>query len=601
MGGPTLDQPAPSLLAAITPVTTTSSTTRPTPSECACDDHGRQEVQLTDQTNFLPIKRLIICCCALGLCILVGELDAFFTATSLSTISAAFEAGSIISWVPTAYALSSTCATTLYGRFSDIFGRKTMLSVALTLLMVGNLSAGFSKSILQVIISRGVAGAGGGVLLTLSQIILSDVVSLRDRGKYQTIMASINLLGVAVGPVIGGMIVQKAGWQWTFWVIVPLALCVLITANLALPLKPVQGSTKEKLLSIDLLGSGLTLVGCTLILLPLIWGGVTFAWSSPIVLGTLSGGFVASVLFVLWEWKGAKLPIVPDVNQSIFSDIQLFAVYTLLLFALALGYNPIHSGILLIAVLIPQLVANQASGQIMSRTGRYRIIILIGYATLSIACGLISTFTPHTHRGFLVFFMLLSGAGSGQTFQTITVAAQATVPRKDMAVVTAFRNFLRLLGGTLGLAIASAIINNTLRGSMQDNAISDEIIYRIVDKPTLLYHPPPTLGLSRELANTILYDGYIKGFARVFILNAGLAAIAFMTSVVLIKETSLTREDDQRRKEEATGAGDEEKIGHTQFREGCNTAVLPNHDSSLGGPSDPPEKLANDRPRRTVR
>ncbi|KAJ3576774.1 hypothetical protein NP233_g224 [Leucocoprinus birnbaumii] len=522
------------------------------------------KVQLSDQTNLLPTKKLIVCFLGLSLCSLISQLDQFVTATSLSSISADFDAGAISSWVPTAYLLTSTCVTPLYGRFSDIFGRKTMLLVALAVLVSGNISAGFADSIMEVIISRGVSGAGGGAIVTLAQIVMSDIVSLRERGKYQAISASVNLLGVGIGPVVGGAIAQNAGWRlilvkWCFWFICPIAFCAAAVVIFVLPLKPVQGNVKEKLLVIDFLGSTLTLVACTLILLPLIWGGVTFPWNSPVLIGTLMGGLATTGLFILWEMKYAKLPIVPMhiFKSSTVCGVYIGSVVTGMItlctmnylpqfFQTALGYSPIRSGVFLIPVLASQLVTNQVS-----------IIILVGYAIWSIACGIFSTVTPKTPVGLLVFYMLLSGLGSGSTLQTATIAAQASVPRKDMATVTAFRGFLRLLGGALGLAIASAMINNSLRSEMQSLNISEATIRSVIDKPALLRSSPSALGFSNDLATAILYNGYIKGFGRMFIFSAGMSAAAFFTSIWLVKETNLDREDDEERKQEAAASAED--------------------------------------------
>ncbi|KAF5362270.1 hypothetical protein D9756_002066 [Leucocoprinus leucothites] len=533
----------------------TKSTNSPKP--------GNEEVKLTDQANFLPTQKVLICFIGLSLCILVTQLDTVVTATSLSTISAAFNAGSIASWVPTAYLLTSTSFSPLYGRLSDIFGRKIILTVALVVLMVGNLAAGFSTTIVQVIVSRGVAGAGGGAIGSLAYIIISDIVTLRQRGKYQAIIATISALGFGLGPLLGGVLAQQAGWQWCFWFNIPITIVAVTAVNLVLPLKPVEGNVRDKLLLVDYVGCGLTLVGSTLILLPLIWGGVTFPWNSPIILGTLIGGLAICVLFVIWEWRGAKLPVLPMYifKYSTVSGIYIVGLlsgmikfsmifYLPQFFQAALGYTPVRAGVLMIAFLTSNSVVNQVAVFIMSRFDRYRMLVLSGFAIWSIACGLTSTINPHSHTGILVLYLLLLGVGSGQTIQTTTLAAQAAVPRRDMAVVTAFRNFTRMLGGTLGLPVGSAIINNTLRTSMHSLLIPERDINLTIDNPALL-HDPASLGLSPDLAKTILYDGYIKGFQRIFILNASLAAISAITTLFLIKDTSLSREEDEQQLKEA--------------------------------------------------
>lgn len=552
---------------------TTTTTTGDTP-HARTQNVERNEVQLTDQTNLLPFRKILTCFMGLSLCIIVSQLDSVTVATALPTISASFNAGSVSSWVPSAYLLTSTSFQPLYGRFSDIFGRKATLTTAMLIFMIGNLAAGFSKTIVQLIVLRGVAGAGGGAILSMAQIIVSDIVSLRDRGKYQGIIGAVVMLGYAVGPLLGGGLAQKASWRWVFWINVPIALCAIVVVNFVLPLKPVHGDIRKKLLVVDYVGSVLTLLACTLIILPLIWGGVTFPWKSAVVLGPLISGFFAWMTFIIWEWKGARLPIVPlrifkhstvcgvYITMFINGLIQFSAMYYLpQFFQVTLNYSPIHAGTFLIPVLAGQMVVSWVAGMIVSKTGRYRAIVHSGFAIWSIACGLISTITPHTHQGVMVVFMLLSGLGSGQTLQTTTVAAQASVPRKDMSVVTAFRNFVRMLGGTFALAIGATLINNTLRSSMEVLSLPEDVIRRVIDDPSLLSNPP-SVGLSIEQATSILERGYTQGFRRVFILNASLSAVATVTSILMIKHKNLTRDDEDKLKQEAKVKSTTDKEKH---------------------------------------
>ncbi|PCH35751.1 MFS general substrate transporter [Wolfiporia cocos MD-104 SS10] len=518
------------------------------------------------QTNLLPFKKVVAVFCGLSLCILVSTLDSTIVATALPTISNAFNAGAVVSWVPSAYLLTSTAFQPLYGRFSDIFGRKASLCLAMGVFMLGSVLAGFSRSIVQLIAFRGLAGAGGGAIVSVGQIIISDVVSLRERGKYQGIIGVVVAFGFAIGPLIGGVLSEKVGWRWCFWVTPPISCVAVCVVLIVLPLKPVEGNFRRKLLAVDYLGALLTLAGCTLVLLPLIWGGVTFPWSSPVVLAPLFSGFVVVSLFCFWEWKGARLPIIP---MYIFKHITVTGVYITMFvngmifysalfylpqfFQVGLGFSPIRAGVFLFPVLVSQTTASFIAGQLVSRTGRYRNIIHTGFAVWAIGCGCLSTVTSRTPRGLLVFFMLLSGLGAGQTLQTTTVAAQASVSRRDMSVVTAVRNFVRLLGGTLSLAIGATIINNNLRASMTALHLSASTTKAVVDDPTALsagMESLAALGVTPMEAARIL-SGYTRGFRTVFVLNACLAAGATLASIFMIRHKSLERGDE--RKDETAG------------------------------------------------
>lgn len=284
-------------------------------------------------------------------------------------------------------------------------------------------------------------------------------------------------------------------------------------------------------------------------------GGVTYPWKSPIVLAPLFSGLFLIGLFCFWEWKGAKLPIVP---MYIFRHLTVTGVYiamfingfiffsTLIIlpqyFQAVLRYTPIGAGVFLIPFLVSQMVANWAAGMIITKTGHYRMIIYCGFAVWTIGLGLISTTNTTTSKGAQVIFMLLTGFGGGLTLQTTTIAAQAAVPKRDMAVVTAFRNFVRLLGGTLSLAVGSTIVNNSLRSSMAVIGIPARTSSAIVQDPSVLSNPS-SIGLTGQQATFILQHGYTKGFRALFILHASLAALATLTSILMIKHKDLTREE----------------------------------------------------------
>ncbi|KAI0764356.1 MFS general substrate transporter [Trametes elegans] len=548
-------------------------------------------VSLTDQTNLLPRRKVIAVFFGLALCILVSCLDSTIVATALPTISAAFNAGSVVSWVPSAYFLTSTAFQPLYGRFSDIFGRKAALCMAMGTFMIGSLAAGFSQTIIQLIVLRGLAGAGGGGIVSMAQIVISDVVSLRERGKYQGIIGVVVAFGFAVGPLLGGVLAEKAGWRWCFWITLPVSAVSVAAVLLVLPLKPVEGNIGRKLAVVDYLGTALTLVSCTLVILPLIWGGVTFPWTSPVVLAPLCAGAFAVGLFCIWEWKGARLPIVP---MYIFKEVTVTGVYITMLvngfvfysslfylpqyFQVGLGYSAIRSGVFLLPVLVSQTLASWISGQLISWTGRYRACIYVGFGIWAVACGCLSTVTPATSKGLLVFYMLLAGTGAGGTLQTTTVAAQASVSRRDMSVVTALRNFIRLLGGTLSLAIGATIINNALRHFMTSLSLPSETISAIVDDPTILgAHTSATdstlvdLGITSAVADRIL-GAYVRGFRTVFVLNAVLNAIATVAAIVLIQHKELSRGDEDELRKEALQASEKSSIAEAKAEAGLDSA-----------------------------
>ncbi|KAE9398873.1 MFS general substrate transporter [Gymnopus androsaceus JB14] len=506
--------------------------------------------QLTDQTNLLPRRQVITVLLALSLCSLVTTLDQVIVSASLSTISAAFNAGSISAWIPAAYLLTSTAFQPLYG-------------------------PGFSQSITQLIVFRVIAGIGDGGATSMVQIVISDVLSLRDRGKFIGYASAVIAAGYTIGPIIGGALAQHVSWRWAFWITLPVALCATLGVVFALPLKPVQGNIRSKLLMIDYVGVLLTLGACTMIMLPLVWGGVTFPWNSAIVLGPLCAGIVAIGIFCVWETKAAKLPLVPMyifrhmtvVGVYICMFVNGFVFFSMLFylpqfFQIIHGYSPTRAGIFIIPFDVIGIFASIGAvcslakyysamaydsymyGICVSRTGKYRFIIYSGFALFSIACGCISIFTAQTSRTVMVVLMLLAGLGGGVTSQTTTVAAQASVARRDMAVVSAVRNFLRMLGGALALPASAALLNNAMRKSMEALSLSSSTIASLLGN----WH----FCTSKQATSSVMAT--TKGFKDVFYLNASLTTLAFVAAVVLIKHKELLRGDEGKLKMEAKEA-----------------------------------------------
>ncbi|KAI5118415.1 hypothetical protein M0805_002867 [Coniferiporia weirii] len=553
-----------------------AGTTHPPPSLKPDASQGNPAVSgLTDQTNYLPVRKIVLVFLGLSVGALVSSLDMTLAATALTTITADFHSGSVSSFIPSVNLLTSTAFQPLYGRFSDIFGRKAAISLAISVFMIGNLAAGFSRNVTELIIFRGISGAGGGGITSMLQVIISDIVSLRDRGKYIGIAGVVIAAGTGVGPLIGGAFSENASWRWCFWVTVPISVFSIALVNFVLPLKSVEGDMKKKLLAVDYVGTMLTLGGCTLLMLPLIWGGTTFPWSSAIVLVTLFCGCFVLALFCLWEWKGARIPIIPmyifkhqtvtgvfitSFVNGFVSNASLY--YLPQFFEIVLGSSPIRAGILLLPVLVSQVFGTIVAGNIVSRTGRYRAIVYSGFGVWAIGCGLLSTLRPGTKTAVIVVYMLIAGLSSGQSLQTTTVAAQASVPRRDMSVVTVIRNFMRSLGGALSLAIGSTIINNSLRDRMTSLGLPAATITSIVDTPTVLHsylsgpstaNATTNMGISSGTAHEIL-DGYISGFRILFQVNAALTAACAIISYVMIKHKELLRGDEAKLRQDALDA-----------------------------------------------
>lgn len=252
---------------------------------------------------------------------MLSFLDQTIVSTALPSIAQSFpNGGASQSWVASAYLLTTTATLPVWSRLSDVFGRKVTLLACVVIFALFSAGAALAQSITQLIIFRAFQGVGGGGLMTLVMIIISDIVSLRDRGKYQGIIEGNITISNAIGPLIGGVLSEKASWRYLFWLNLPLSAITILVIAFCLPLKRVKGNIKKKLGQIDYGGSVLTVLATTLLLLPLNWGGTTYAWNSAPVLGCLISSFVVFVLLFLWEWKVAEIPIINREFVSEFSS-----------------------------------------------------------------------------------------------------------------------------------------------------------------------------------------------------------------------------------------------------------------------------------------
>ncbi|KAH8818580.1 MFS general substrate transporter, partial [Flagelloscypha sp. PMI_526] len=535
--------------------------------EASAAPQTERKNELQDQTAYLPTKQVIWVFLAATVRNLAVLLDETMVSVALPVIGQTFNATSQISWVPNAYYLTSTAFQLLYGRISDIWSRKTVIIVLLAIFFFANLASALSKTFVQLLVFRAIAGIGGGGVPTIGQIIVSDVVSLRERGKYQGILGASVALSYGIGPVIGGAFVAAGQWRWVFWLTLPLTV-IAAGAVAWMPLRPIKDKdVLGKLKKIDFLGSAFILSATTLILVPLTWGGGEYAWTDAHVIAPLVVGVLLGMGFVLWEWKGPRFPLMPlhvfknrvvvgaIATQTINGWLTVVQVFLLPTFyQLAYRYSPVKSGAMVLPITVTQTITSSLTGFYISHTGRYRELIVAGWALWAIGLGLMTTLPLEANSTVLskqVGYSLIVGMGVGQTFQPALVALQGAVERKEMATVTSLRSFVRSLGGTVGLSVCGAIIDKTARSYSK------------------------TVDLTNPTEDTIL--GYYKGFRIVFYVLTGLASFGFILAATLMINLDLDRDDDEEMKEEGRkvlqrwrrkrGKGTKDEKPHTAVNE----------------------------------
>ncbi|KAL2838414.1 major facilitator superfamily domain-containing protein [Aspergillus pseudodeflectus] len=516
-----------------------------------------------EQTNYVPKSTIITIFLACSTVDLIALMDQTTLAASLAVIGNALNASDKAAWISGGYFVTSTCFQLIYGRLSDIWSRKFVLFVGLGIFFFGSLAASLAQTATQLIVFRAFTGVGGGGLMTVAQMIVSDVVPLRERGKYQGILGAVVALANGIGPVIGGALssISDDSWRWIFRLNLPLTALTTLCVLFFMPLRKVTGDWKLKLKAIDFVGASLALAGTAVLLLGLTWGGGEYPWDSAHVIATLVIGFAVCVVFMLWQWKGARYPLVPMhifksriVNGACLTMfingwnflVQVYYIPTF--YQLVFNYSTVKSGAMLLPITLMQTVSSTASGLVVHWVGRYRECILFGWMIWAVGLGLFSTLDESSGLGKQIGYGILTGVGVGNTLQPALIAIQAGVERRDMAVVTSFRNFVRNLGGTLGLAVAQTIINNLLATALTSLSLTATEQKSFLSSPQTYLSTLPAEEADRVRA--LIIPAYKRGFMIIFVIGAALSAAAFGLAIGLMPQVGLGREDDEKLKAE---------------------------------------------------
>lgn len=496
----------------------------------------------------LTHRQVLIVFSGLMLGMLLAALDQTIVATALPTIVGDLGGLNHLSWVVTAYLLTSTASVPLYGKISDLYGRKRVFQAAIVLFLIGSVISGAAQDMLTLIIARGIQGMGGGGLMALSMIIIADIVSPRERGRYQGYTGAVFATASVAGPLLGGFFTDSLSWRWIFYINLPLGLIALVVTSSVLNLPFLRREHK-----IDYVGAALLVAGVTALLLVTVWGGEEYAWTSPTILMLAVGGTALIVAFVLQERRVAE-PILPLrlFRESVFSvasgisalvGMAMFGatVFLPLYFQIITGASPTRSGLLMIPMVSGLMITSIASGRIISKTGKYRIFPITGSVITTVGLLLLSRIgvdTPHATTGL---FMFILGSGIGLMMQTLILAVQNVVPQKDMGAATSGVSFFRSMGGAFGVAIFGTLLNNRLDYFVPKNVPADVL--------AALGNPSGNeLGRSRQAIEALpdlARSGVIQSFADaldvVFLVAVPLAFLTFVLSWFL-KEVPL-RED----------------------------------------------------------
>jgi len=469
--------------------------------------------------------------------VLLAALDQTIVGTALPTIVGDLGGAGHLSWVVTAYLLAETIMTVIVGKFGDLFGRKRMFQLSVVIFGVGSFFSGFADSMTWLIIWRAVQGIGGGGLMVTATALIADFIPLRERGKYQGILGSVFGVVTVAGPMLGGLFVDHLSWRWAFYVNIPLVVVVLIVAAAAMP--SVKSALKPVVDYLGILLIGLAVTGLTLVTS---WGGTTYAWNSPEIIWMSVGSVVLLGLFVAVELR-AKEPMLPMrlFRNPVFtvSGILSFIVGFAMLGALSFlptymqyvqGTDATTSGIRLLPMVLGLLVASIMSGNIVSRTGRYKIFPILGSIGISAGLYLLSLLAPDTGLVLSSLYMLVLGVGIGLAMQVLTIAVQNTVDYADLGVATSGVTFMRSIGSSFGAAIFGSIyssqLTTNLGTTLARNPLPQGVDPHVTAVPALLHALPD--AVSRPIV-----QAYSDSLHTVFLYAVPFGVLALLVSFFL--------------------------------------------------------------------
>ncbi|MGX1673081.1 DHA2 family efflux MFS transporter permease subunit [Streptomyces sp. NPDC055400] len=470
---------------------------------------------------------------ALLLGMLLAALDQTIVSTALPTIVSDLGGLEHLSWVVTAYLLASTAATPLWGKLGDQYGRKKLFQIAIVIFLVSSALCGMAQNMPQLIGFRALQGLGGGGLMVLSMAIVGDIVPPRDRGRYQGLFGAVFGATSVLGPLLGGLFTEHLSWRWVFYVNLPIGVVALVVIATTLHI-PVR-SAKH---TIDYLGTFLIAAVATCLVLVASLGGTTWAWDSAQIIGLVVLGVVLAVVFVQVERRAAE-PVLPlklfrirtFTLSAVISFVVGFAMFGAMTYLptflqVVQGISPTLSGVHMLPMVIGLLLSSTASGQIVSRTGRWKVFPVVGTGVTTIGLLLLHQLDENSSTGEMSAYFFVFGLGLGLVMQVLVLIVQNAVSYEDLGVATSGATFFRSIGASFGVAIFGTIFSSRLGDKLTD-ALAGRGLPPGVDVNALQSDPRGIGGLPPAVRGPVLH-AFASSITDVFLYAAPVALVAFV-------------------------------------------------------------------------
>ena len=515
----------------------------------------------------LSRRALVLTVIGLMLGLLLAALDQTIVGTAMPRIVAELQGFEHYAWVTTAYLLTSTAVVPISGKLSDMYGRKAFLVGSAVMFVLTSGLCGLSQDMTQLIVFRGLQGLAGGVLTSTVFTVISQIFPPAERGRIQGVFSGIFGFSSIIGPLLGGFLTDNLSWRWVFYVNLPVGLIAVSVLWLSFP--NIRPAARER--RIDYLGAITLVAGVVPLLLALSWGGNSYPWTSPVIIGLFAIALVMLVAFGLVEGRVAE-PIIPlslFTNRIVGVSVVALTVMAMGMFGTILfiplfiqgviGTNATQSGTVMMPMMITMIGSSVISGQILSRTGRYKLVAIFGMSVMTIGMYLLSMMDANTDYLTVVRNMVIMGIGMGPTMPVFTLAAQNAVKVSQLGVVTSLTQFSRSIGSTLGVAIFGSLLTNefvpAFRSSLPADvaAVVPPDLLTQLQNPQVLLNPQIAAAVQQQFAtlgpqgNQIfivllgaIKTGLVVSLHDVFLLGTVLAAVGLIT-VLFLQELPLRK------------------------------------------------------------